>query len=199
MRKTLLFLSVIGLLITSCDRANSSKKSEWMISVTVNGVENKAEGTRYNNYISLNDNDNLAYTGFGAVPGQTSFLFSMMDKSDESYVKGDSYQFGLTKLGGLDEGDNEFIFSQTGYLSSDNIFIPGATLLQSNDTITINITDLGTPTEIADYSDLDSYYDFGKPVKGNGTGNLNFTYILDDKLGDTVINVAIDFIAVRYN
>lgn len=202
MRRTLLILSVIGLLTMSCERANTSKKSEWMISISVNGVEHKAEGTRDNSYSSLMDYNNIAYTSSAAsLYGFSTFHFSMMDKSNESYVKGDNFQFGLTKSGGLDEGDNEFLFSFTGIgvlTGADNIFIPGGTFLSSDDTITINITDLGTPTLVGDPTDVENYYDFGKPVRGNGSADLNFSCRLDDELIDTVLNVTIDFIAVRY-
>ena len=201
MRKTLLFLSVIGLLMTSCEKTNSSKNSEWMISIAVDGVEHKAEGTVDNSYLSMQSLDNIAYTGYPQVYGSSFLYFNMMDKSDESYVKGDNFQFGLTKFSGLDEGNNEFIFSLQGLgmYGNDNIFIPGATITPGwNDTININITDLGTPTEI-DPTDVEGYYDFGKPVKGNGSGNLNFSYEIDNNYRDTVLNIEIDFIAVRYN
>ena len=198
MKKILLFLTIIGLLMTSCEKDNSSKNSEWMISITVDGVEHKAEGSVENSFLSY-DFDNIAYTGLGTI-GSSTFFFNMMDKSDASYVKGDNFQFSLLKGSGLDEGDNDFMFSLLGFTSidSDNIFIPGATSLSSNDTITINITDLGTPTEIAP-TDVENYYDFGKPVKGNGSGNLNFSYRIGNNYRDTVLNIEIDFIAVRYN
>jgi len=182
--KKLLYLSIaLLLMVASCKKGGKKSKSDWMISVTVDGVTHKAEGTvdnSFNGYAANSNNYAFAYTA-------DNILSKLSDKSHSSYVSGENFTLTLTNYN-LSSGLNYFQLSNTGNDIFNGVFLSGAA--SGSNGFPITITDLGTPTTIANSSDVDNYYNLGDPIRGNGSGVVTYN--------NTSINLSIEFIAVRY-
>ena len=109
--KKILYLSIAVILtLASCKKSGKASKSDWMISVTVDGVTHKAEGTVDNSYNGFyNNGQNYAY----ASSASSVIMFSLTDKSHSSYVSGDNFTFGII-TSNLSSGLNYFQLSNTG-------------------------------------------------------------------------------------
>ena len=177
------------LMVSSCKKGGKKSKSDWMISVTIDGVTHKAEGTVDNSMYGYNNNGQNyamtpAYTQSGLI------TFNLTDKSHSSYVSGDNFNLTMQTTN-LSSGLNYFFLNSTGHDIYNGLNLASATISTSGDYVfPITITDLGTPTTIANSSDLDNYYNLGDPIRGNGSA------VLTD--GNVTATVSIEFIAVRY-
>ena len=222
--KRLLVLALVCLAVVSCkkddddnDLASSSSSSgpgDFMISITIDGVTHKTEGTFSNDYanspfVQGNQSFNHCYKSL-----TNCVSAGILDKSASTYVSGETFGIQIN-FDNLSVGNQvcqlyftnpiNLNFPASAFNSNQVIYsntIDTASNLTSNfNTLNFNISDLGTIGNI-DFSN----FTYGNPLKGsfNGTiyvaGNTVVPYSPFNAVGaifDVPVQIEIEFIAAR--
>lgn len=191
--------------------SSNSSTGNFMISVTIDGVTHKAEGSVSTDIYSgggASNNGNFCYKS-----SPSTVFAGLNDKSATSYVSGEVFSF-------LISFQNLSLGSSTGQISAFNtaniIFANGVNpalgFCSSVDTtvtsissleLDFNITSLGSIGSI-NATNPNNYYVYGNPLEGNFSGTIfgtDGTYASSNISAGYVYNIPIqieiDFTAVR--
>ena len=230
MKKALSILLIFSICLASCKKedddnnsSNSSSSSssgpgDFMISITVDGVTHKAEGSipsDIHSSMSMYGNHCLKYANNTVIAG-------LADKSEASYVSGEVFSLNIN-FPNLSVGNSVGILSGMHISSSGSLYgsnlsnlnFPNGIILthglsQTIDTLShsallgtaemnFNITDLGTIGSY-DLTDPNNTYIFGNPLIGSFSGTMygsDGTLIGSRRLYNIPVQIEIEFIAAR--
>ena len=227
--KRLLVLALVCLVVVSCKKdddldstpPNPSSYSDFMFSITIDGVQHKIEGSYGDHNMIYPAQVNTNYCFF-SIPDSTtistpsSLSARLENKTSSTYISGEEFWIGLV-FHTISQGICQGMISP---VAIENLFpsLANNTISQSfsqiNDTIfdvsesdwylDFNITDLGTNTLMGS-TNSNYIYNFGNPVRGNYSGTIYATNgnVVSSPGGDSgfiydiPFQVEIEFIAAR--
>jgi hypothetical protein len=229
--KRLLVLALVCLAVVSCKKdddldsssTRSSSYSDFMFSITVDGVQHKIEGSYgdHNMIYPAQINTNYCFfsipdSSISTISLPSSLSARLENKTSSTYINGEEFWIGLV-FPAISQGICQGMISP---VAIENLFPSLAnnptsqSFSQINDTIfevsesdwylDFNITDLGTNTLMGSTSS-NYIYDFGNPIRGNYSGTIYATNgnVVTSQGGDSgyiydiPFQVEIEFIAAR--
>ncbi len=167
-----------GSCVYSTPNNQSASYTDFMFSITIDGVAHKTEGS-YGSNLGIYPTTATNHCYISNSTSGASLIAGIADKSSDSYVSGDifalSLHFSNLSLGSSDASIS--ISNGTNFtFPPDMIYSWGFsstidTIYSATPLFAFNITDLGSPT-VYDYTNPYYYYDFGDPVIGSYSGTL---------------------------
>ena len=204
MKKLILLLTVITILFSCSSDSNSNSNNpsngnvDYYFKIKINGVEHKVQGNTSGFAVNNNDNDfdnnpNACQAQIGTT---TSLFFKIADITRPNYISGQALwmqvsipncQVGLNQanLGYItspvwddfvqnSSETNGVFVENSGLYYITNFYCQGPLLSQFVGKITINITDMGTPTQYPSSNPSVYLYNYGSTVKGNFNGPIYY-------------------------
>ena len=233
MKKLILLLVFVSILSGCSNGGNASSSNnsssgnvDYYFKIKINGVEHKVQGNTsgfaIGNINSFQNNPNECVAGIGTT---TQLIFKIADITKSNYVSGQNLQMvvyipnchvGLNQASVYISSSPVFDAFKSSILPyASDIFIENSGLYspysnQSNsytlysNKITLNVTDMGTPTQFNAVNPSVNYYNYGITFKGNYNGTVYFT---NDSVGGNTQSISFDipmqfsmeFEAYRYN
>jgi hypothetical protein len=148
-------------MLQSCSSGDSSAKTnndsgnvDYEFTIKIDDNVYAIKGNTINDNSSVRDLNN---TGFAWWEAKT-ITFKITDPTYSNYVSGNSFYFRLDCAGNFKKGYNNVSYSGISYVTSTG-----------NNSILLDITDLGTPS-VGVIGSKD--YKYGNTVKGNSSGTL---------------------------
>ncbi len=219
MKKSILFLTIASLFL-SCSNSdsqgggNSAGNVDYFFNININGVEHKVQGNTSgfdtgNPFISFLSNPNQCQTMIGNT---TQLTFKIADITKPNFVSGQTLYLQIN-IPNCQVGQNqaEFAIFQSPVYDTfcSNSSIYSGTILgfhqnsgihnystSSRNKITVNITDMGTPSTSSAQG-----YNYGNTFKGNFTGPvyLSSTFISGQFNDNIPMQLDMSFSAYRVN
>ena len=224
MKKALSILLIFSICLASCKKddddnnrsssisSSSSGPGDFMISLTIDGVTHKAEGSLPNDLMS--GGPTTISTGNHCLKYVNNTVFAgLSDKSANSYISGEVFNLNMT-FTNLSLGNS---IGQISSFPTTNMTFPNNVVLAHGfrgtiDTggvfleLNFNITDLGTIGSVG--TDPNNYYTFGNPIRGSFSGTMygcdgtTIPYtgpsISYGRLYNIPVQIEIEFIAARF-
>jgi hypothetical protein len=212
---TLILVFTVGLFhscSTNNDTSSGNNSVDYEFTITINGEVHKVKGNSSDGIplASVGFVQNRCYASFG-ING-ASVLLGINDVTSPNYISGQNMQVQIILPNPL-LGTNQATISFTGnyfdtlatslgsnYLgfmsvSSTLVTVNG---VSPNNNIPIIITDLGTPTTLANSG---SAYNFGQTIKGNYSGTIYLSRLVNGVgiFYDIPVPISINFKALRIN
>ena len=220
MKRLLVFVFACSVTFMRCSKDDDNIRSgtgDFMISISVDGITHKAEGSipsDLQSSLSMYGNHCLKYANNTVIAG-------LSDKSAASYVSGEVFFLNII-FPNLSLGNSVGILSGMSINSSASTYGTNLSNLISNgiiltyglsqtiDTISVNtltgkaemnfnITDLGTIGS-SNLNNANNTYIFGNPLRGSFSGTMygsDGTLIGSRRLYNIPVQIEIEFIAAR--
>ena len=220
MKRLLVFVFACSVIFIRCSKDNDNVRSgtgDFMISISVDGITHKAEGSipsDLQSSLSMYGNHSLKY-------GNNTVIAGLSDKSAASYVSGEVFFLNII-FPNLSLGNSVGILSGMSINSSASTYGTNLSNLISNgiiltyglsqtiDTISantltgkaemnFNITDLGTIGS-SNLNNANNTYIFGNPLRGSFSGTMygsDGTSIGSRRIYNIPVQIEIEFIAAR--
>ena len=220
MKRLLVFAFACSVTFIRCSKDDNNIRSgtgDFMISISVDGITHKAEGSipsDLQSSLSMYGNHCLKYANNTVIAG-------LSDKSAASYVSGEVFFLNII-FPNLSLGNSVGILSGMSINSSASTYGTNLSNLISNgiiltyglsqtiDTISVNtltgkaemnfnITDLGTIGS-SNLNNANNTYIFGNPLRGSFSGTMygsDGTLIGSRRLYNIPVQIEIEFIAAR--
>ena len=218
MKKLISLLTITSILFSCSSDSNSNSNTsngnvDYYFKIKINGVEHKVQGNTsgfgtgiYGNVWTANPNQCQAL-----ISNTTQLTFKIADITKPNFVSGQNLYLWIF-IPNCQVGQNQaefFIFQSPVYDSfCSNSSVPNGTLwgfhqnsgihdysTSNRDKITINITDMGTP------STSGQSFNYGNTFKGNFTGPVYLpSTILSGQYNDNIpMQLDMNFSAYRIN
>lgn len=199
MKKLILFLAVTTILFSCSSDSNSNSNNpsngnvNYYFKIKINGVEHKVQGNTsgFNSSPTFSQNPNYCQATIGTT---TTLAFAIQDITKPNYVSGQTLflsvnipncQLGLNQatMSILISPVRDNFLSNSGngfsnYVENSGLYCGFPSSLcqypaASFGEITINVTDLGTPTYGSTNPSI-NFYDYGNTFKGSFTGPIYY-------------------------